>query len=138
MPQTQIPGPSFLITPDTQSALDGGIAVLGNAGMPNVAFGGFGIDFVTSLDFEGSIAVVARSEILDASDNDVTFVAWPVRPFYLNGAVPESFALQNEVLVTGRSYLVVPAPGVAIGLLVSCSVGSCMVYWQQLTGNTIP
>lgn len=138
MPQTQIPGPSFLITPATTAALSGGIAVLGNAGMPNVAYGGFGIDFVPSIDWIGSIAVVGRSEIRDASDDSVSFVPWPVRAFWLNGAVPDSFALDSEVLVTARSYLIVPAPGADIGLLISCTAGSCKVYWQQLTGNTIP
>lgn len=138
MAAAQIPGPSFLITPATANELAGSPARLGNTGNPNVAFGGFAIDVVPDANFQGSVAVLGRSEIKDASDDEVSFMAWPVRYFYLNGDTPDSFALQSDVIVTGRSYLVVPAPGAEIALLIACSAGSAKVYWQQITGNTIP
>ncbi len=133
----RVPGPSMKITP----ALNGEILNLGNAGAENLAFGGFGIDIVPSGDFTGGFSPLGRSAILDASDDDLSFVMWPFRAFYLNGTPPASFALQtisDSIQITGRSYIVVPAPGIAVGLLVACSTGTCDLYWQQMHGNTIP
>lgn len=116
----------------------GKILCVGDSTPDNTWVGGYAFDIRPSLDFAGSIAPVCRLGTREAGADDLTFVAWPFRAFYLNGMPADGSMQPVGTAITGASSIVVPAPGQTVGLLIACTAGTCTVYNTSLTGPTIP
>lgn len=132
-----IPGPKYTITP--KGATDaGGLFMLGNTDPDNTTVGSFSIHFVMSNDWVGSIGVLARNAVHKAGVDDVALLGpWPFRAFYFNN-VPYDGSMVSGVaaVITGTSAILVPASGYTIGLGVSCTAGSCTMYYLPLLGES--
>ena len=100
--------------------------------------GAWFFSFVPSLDFDGQFAVMSRSPRVQPSDTSVPWVPVPYRRVTVNNAASD-YAIVPDVIAPAAPYQVlVPAIGMAIGLLIECNAGSCFVYAQKMTGSTIP
>jgi len=94
------------------------------------------VQIVPSVDFAGSFGVVGRAQGLGIpSDTEsVPFVQIPYRQIYVAGA-PVSYTFSTAVL-TDACLIQVPANGVSLGLLFSCTAGHAWVYTRQLDGSS--
>lgn len=125
---TQIPGPTFTLT----TASDGVTYSLGDP-TPDTPTGALSLDFVPDGSWSGSITIVTAPKGPDAWTAEVPFVASPYRKLYLNGAVGDGTLVSTAI--TGRSAVIVPAPGRIVGIDVTdASAGTCTVYINQTTG----
>lgn len=136
---TQIPGPKFVLT--SKGASDaGGLFNLGNTDPDNAQVAAFAIDFYMSLDWQGSIGITSRLGLhRTGADDAPMFGNWPFRAFYLNGVgVDGSMVSGANAVITGSSSILVPASGRTIGLGVSCTQGSCTLYFVPVLGPSVP
>ncbi len=94
--------------------------------------GTFVIQFVMSVDFVGSIAVLGRVFGVAAQEADAIFGPIPYRRVQVNGAASDYTIVSTAITQPG--IIQIPANGLAIGLGVSCSAGSCDVVSWDLMG----
>jgi hypothetical protein len=130
-----IPGPKFTITPKSTSDANG-LFLLGNTDPDNALVGGYVIDFRMDQLWSGTIALTGRSGVHRAGFDDIAGLGnWPFRAFYLNGVPWDGSMLSGSAaLITATSAIIVPAPGITIGMVVGCSAGSCQMYYVPVTG----
>lgn len=130
-----VPGPKFTIGPNQ----NGDYLVLGDPALWS-EMGGFLLEFVPDLSFNGSISIMARNGTIEAGEAELAPTPQPFRAFYLNGAAvasPDFVAIGT--VITGRSRIMVPASGQFVILSpAATSAGQCVVYAKPLAGTTIP
>ena len=90
------------------------------------------IQFVMSENFVGSIAVLGRVFGVAAQEADAMFGPIPYRRVQVNGAASDYTMVADAITQPG--IIQIPANGLAIGLGVSCSAGSCDVVSWDLMG----
>lgn len=139
---TIIPGPQFTLTPKGVSDANG-LFMLGNTDPDNAHVGAYAIEFRMSADWAGEIGILARSGLYNAGQNDAALLGpWPFRAFYLNGAGWDGSMLSAvggpAPTITGTSSIIVPGYGQTIGLGVTCTAGSCLMYYVPLFGQATP
>lgn len=136
MALTKCPQGYVITTADSGNTLQLGDAGHGNSG------GAITIEFLPTLagGFTGSITVVGRIGGGPLSRQEsalgLAYAQVPYRQIYLNGAV-QLYEIVNTA-ITGASIIQVPAAGLSIGLLVTCTAGSGSVYFRTLEGATAP
>ncbi len=135
---TIIPGPRFVMTPKAASDANG-LFMLGNTDPDNTRVGAYAIEFHMDQAWQGSIGILARSGQWIAGQDDIAMLGpWPFRAFYLNGAgVDGSMVSDTSAVITGTSSIIVPGYGQTIGLGVSCSAGTCIMYYTPLFGQSV-
>ena len=100
--------------------------------------GAWHLMFVPSVDYDGSIAVVGRTPRISTADLTVPWIPVPYRRITLNNVASDYAIVSTAITLDGPYQILVPATGMAIGILVACNAGQCMVYSQKMTGSTIP
>lgn len=122
----------------------GNFLVIGDAGHGN-SMGAIAVEFVPTVSFVGSLAIMGRvgGGPLSRQENKIgiPFATVPFRKIYLNGAVSDySMSTAGDIAtgITGQSLIQVPANGLVVALLVTCSAGSCTVYYRTLEGAGAP
>ena len=136
---TIIPGPKYTLTP--KGAADArGLFMLGNTDPDNARVGTYTIDFRMSTDWSGTIGITARNGVYQAGVDDIALLGpWPFRAFYLNGNGSDgSMQFGTAAVITNTSNIAVPGYGQTIGLAVSCTAGSCDLYYLPLLGQSTP
>lgn len=135
-----IPGPKFTLT--KQSVADAnGLFMLGNTDPDNMRVGAYAIEFRMSQGWAGSIAILARNGVHKAGVDDIALLGpWPFRAFYFNGQPWDgsmlSLASTPQPIITATSSILVPGYGQTIGLEVTCTAGSCTMYYLPLFGQS--
>ncbi len=125
-------GPKFRVMP----AQDGMILAYGNTSDENPS-GAFSMQFCPSEDFVGEFAVLGRVPGISTSDTSVPWMAFPYRLFSLNN-VAQDFTTARTAVISGTTAIHIPANGWAVGLLVNCTAGSCMIYSAHMEGAAAP
>lgn len=94
------------------------------------------IQFVPDVDFVGEFAVMARprNQPTTAADTGAPFLPVGYIAINVNGAAVDR--LYSSALVTGAGIIEVPANGLSVGLLVSCTGGTCDLHFARITGAT--
>jgi len=111
----------------------GEILSLGNAadGRTGTMF----VAFVPDASFVGGLAVVARPYGKPANDNGVGWSDYPFRRVNLAGIASDRTITTNTATPLSDAFMIeVPANGVAVGLLASCTAGGGVVYSWPLNG----
>lgn len=133
-----VPGPKFTITPKAVADANG-LFLLGNTDPDNALNGGYAIDIRTDISWAGSIVFTGRSGVHRAGFDDIAGLGnWPFRAFYLNGVPYDGSMVSGAAaVITGTSSILVPAPGITVGMGVVCTSGSAVMYYMPLQGTTI-
>lgn len=111
----------------------GDILDMGPAGTESLV-STFVLQFITSGDFAGSFAVLGRVFGQAAKDANAAFATVPYRRVNVNG-VSSDYAIVSD-LITGPGIIQVPMNGMALGLQVTCTAGSCQVVSWDLQGSS--
>ncbi len=99
--------------------------------------GGIALHFVADGSWSGTIQFKCRNAATDAETLDLPFLGpWPYRKYYLNGSAADGSLVTTTITTT--SSVVVPTSGQMLALAVTCSAGSCAVYYQPAAGATAP
>ena len=112
---------------------NGNFLILGNSSGTD-AVGGWHIQLNPDNASDVSIAVVARTMGKNPSDQSVPFEPIPYRRVSLNN-VASDYTLVSALL-NGPCLIQVPANGLSVALLVSMTVGNCMLYSMPVVGST--
>ena len=139
IPVAQIlPGPKVTLTPKSVSDANG-LFLLGNTDPENAHVGGYAIDLRMDQLWVGSIGFTGRSGLHKAGVDDIAGLGnWPFRAFYLNGVPYDGSMVSGAAaVVTATSSIILPASGITIGMGVSCTAGSCTLYYLPLFGPTV-
>lgn len=124
-------GPKFRVMP----AQNGMILAYQNTSDENPS-GAFSVMTVPSEDFVGEFAVVGRVPGISTADTSVPWVAFPYRRVSINDVASDyTFA---TAVISGTTAIHIPANGWAVGLLVNCTAGSCMIYSKHMDGAATP
>lgn len=107
------------------TANDGATAVYGNTSDQN-PFGTWTFQFVPSLTFTGTFGVVGRGARIPTTDTTVPWMPVPYRRVTLANTA-QDYAIVTAVLAGTNDIIDVPANGKAIGILISCQAGSCLI-----------
>lgn len=129
MPTTVSPisGPKRLVTPTD----DGNLIMLGNASEGRVGL--WTVQIEPNVDFVGSLIVVARSSLKEASNDNAPEHQWFYRSAYLNGGAVDYGVLQTAQ-INNSSLITIPSDGWNVGFLVACSAGSLTLYSLPIDG----
>jgi hypothetical protein len=129
MPTTISPisGPLRKVTPTD----DGNIIFLGNASEGRVGL--WTVQLEPDADFAGSLLVIARSSLKDASDANAPEHPWFYRSAYLNGVAADYGVLQTAQ-INNSSMITIPSDGWSVGFMVACSAGSLTLYSLPIDG----
>jgi hypothetical protein len=119
----------YRVTP----ADDGKILKLGNAASGEV--GTWLVQFVPDMTFAGDLVVMGRVDHAEAQTDNVPYVPVRYRAAYLNTASAD-YALVETAVVSG-SILQIPASGLSIALLASCTAGYGYLYATPLGGPSV-
>ena len=111
---------------------DNNILDLGNSGTWD-AVGAVVVQFSPDVDFEGSFAVMGRARYQPELATTVAFVPVPYIAVNVDGAAVLR-TLTTDV-ITGPGIIEIPANGLAAGLAVLCSAGSCRLSIIRLAGT---
>lgn len=117
---------NFAITP----SVSGGIAILGNAADGEV--GTYFVQLVPQVGFVGSLDVLARPYGKYANDDGVAFVPVPYRRVNVNNLASD-YAI-STASITQPGIIQIPANGMSIGLMITCSAGQAELYSWPLLG----
>ncbi len=117
----------FVVKPDD----DGDIADMGPAGTAALV-ATYTIQFIPSADFAGQFAVLGRVAGNAAQTAGVVMATIPYRRINVNG-VASDYNIVTDV-ISGPGIIQVPANGLAVGLLIACSAGTCTVISADLSG----
>lgn len=92
--------------------------------------------FVPSVDFVGEFAVMGRprEQPTTAADTGAPFVAVGYIAVNVNGVAVNR--LYSTATITQQGIIEVPANGMSVGLLVSCTAGTCKLYFGRVEGST--
>lgn len=112
---------------------DGLFLEVGNAA-PQDHTGTVMIYFLPSVDYVGSFAVMGRprGQSSSAADPGAPFLPVAYVAVNVDGAAVER--LYSTALISAPGIIEVPAHGLSIGLLVSCTQGTCQLFFARLTG----
>ena len=111
----------------------GEILSLGNAADGRV--GTMFVTFVPDGSFTGGFAPVARPYGKPANDNEVGWADYPFRRVNIAGIASDRTITTNTATPLSDAFMIeVPANGVAIGLLTSCTAGGGVLYSWPLNG----
>lgn len=118
------------------SADDGQILELGPAttGGGGNQEGTFAIQFKPELDWDGQIVVAGRVFGKAADDVDLPFIPIPYRRANLDNLASDYRIVFDPINST--ALIQVPASGLSVGLLVTCTAGKCFVVSQPLNGSS--
>lgn len=85
--------------------------------------------------FSGSITIVVRSRVPEASQDNIQWRPTPYRRVFLNGAAVPDF---NPAVapITTTSLVLVPSSGFCTALMVTCAGGSMTLYRTHATGES--
>lgn len=108
-----------------------GIADMGPAAS-EARVGTYIVQFVPSGDFVGEFKVLGKLFGEAARAADASFAPIPYRRININGLASD-YAIVSDV-INGASIIQVPCNGMALGLLMTCSAGSCDVVSWDLSG----
>jgi hypothetical protein len=138
---TIIPGPKYTLTPAGATAANG-LFMLGNTDPDNTRVGAYAIEFRMSPDWVGEIGILARNGVHKAGVDDIALLGpWPFRAFYLNGSGWDGSMVSSVAgvtpTITGTSSIIVPGYGQTIGLGVTCTAGSCTLYYLPVLGQSV-
>lgn len=118
------------------SANHGDLFKLGNVSNEQDV-GGWTITVIaTSGDFSGGVYIVGRQSGTDAQSRSMPYLPVPFRQVCINN-IAMSYSFDNA-LISASSIVQVPANGLALALLVSCTSGTADVYSTPLQGPTAP
>lgn len=138
---TIIPGPKYTLS--AKGAADAnGLFMLGNTDPNNTNVGAYAIEFRMNSGWVGSIALMGRNGVHKAGVDDIALLGpWPFRAFYFNGqpwdgSMISSLSLAAAPLITATSSILVPGYGCTIGMAVTCTAGSCDMYYLPLFGQS--
>ena len=139
---TIIPGPKYTLTPKGASDAQG-LFILGNTDPDNTRAGAYQIDFRMSTGWVGTIGILGRNGLHKAGVDDIALLGpWPFRAFYFNGAGWDGSMLSAlsgpAPVITNTSSIIVPGSGITVGLAVSCTAGSCDLYYLPVLGQATP
>ena len=118
----------FVVTP----AVHGDILDLG-PGASGSLVGTVTIQFQPDVNFVGSFVLVARSMGQQAKDNNAAFLPIPYHRATVNNVASDYAIVSDQI--SGACLIDIPANGKDIGLLVSCTAGSCAIFPWSLTGS---
>ena len=119
--------PTFVATPE----YEGNIVEFG--GPSEAECGVVTVQFDPDVDFVGSFAVVGRWRKQSAQSVGAPFLPIGYISVNLNGvAVDRS---HSHAVIDGPGMIEVPANGLSVGVMVSCSAGSCTLYLNRLAGT---
>lgn len=123
--------PTFTATP----GVDGLIGVFGNTSDED-GKGAMQFTFSPDVDFNGSIVVVGRTAGISTASTDVAWMPIPYRKVTINNVASDySFA---SAAITGPSSILVPASGMAVGLLFSVPMGTVVIGSKIVDGASAP
>mgnify|MGYP001612339619 CR=1 FL=1 len=105
---------------------------LGNSGTWD-AVGAVVVQFSPDVDFAGSFAVVGRVRYQSETTPQASFIPVPYIAVNVDGAAVLR-TLTTDV-ITGPGIIEIPANGLAAGLAVLCSAGSCRLSLVRLAGT---
>lgn len=120
----------------TVSAQDhGNTLVLGNTSLGDQA-GAWLIEFSPGPGWTGGFQVVGRAMTPVADADNLAFLPVPYRKINIGGTASDySFDTAQQA---GLFVIQVPASGMSIGLLVSCTAGTGRLYSQMVTAGAAP
>jgi hypothetical protein len=89
------------------------------------------LQFNPSIDFQGSFGVMGKTQ--GVPEAQAPYQSVPYYRVTVAGTAAD-YALVSD-LVIPSAIIIVPANGLAIGLFVNCTVGSCQVTGWDLNGT---
>ncbi len=92
--------------------------------------GTFTFQFAPSADFVGSFTVLGK--VFGVAADSAPFMAIPYRRVNVGAAVSDYLIVAD--LVSAAGIIQVPANGLTIGMLTTCTVGSCQIYSWDMQG----
>ena len=93
------------------------------------------LQFAPDLDWVGQFIVMARRKGSPADEVTAPFIPVPYIEVNVNGAASDRH--HTDAIVTSTGLIEVPAAGVSIAVLMSCSAGTCAVYISRLAGTPV-
>lgn len=93
------------------------------------------VQFVPDVNFVGEFAVMGRplNQPTTAADTGAPFVPVAYVAVNVNGAAV--LRPYSTATITGPGIIEVPANGLSVGLLVSCTAGTCQLWMARLAGQ---
>lgn len=126
MANTNVIGGKYKVT----TADNGNTLVLGDAS--DSVVGTYLLHFVNDNTFTGTLIVSGRARGKDAGMDAIAFVPLSYLGGFVNAAVgTQAYA---STTLTTTSLVWVPATGITVGLVVTCTAGSGTLYVQRLDG----
>jgi hypothetical protein len=111
---------------------NGDILEIGPAGTSSSG-GVMAIQFVPDVNYSGSVVLVGKVFGTAAQDAGAAFMPISYRRVTVNN-VASDYSIVSDA-ITGATTIQVPSNGISIGLLVTCSAGSCQVVSMNLQGS---
>lgn len=129
---------SFLVNADTANRPGAPLIELGVAGT-NALTSTLIVQFTLDSQFVGEFAVLARTMGTAADARDVPFVPVPYRVGNLNNSAVLTNGLGwpwSVATITSSALIQIPANGLSIVLLSSCTAGSCQITTWDVSGGS--
>ena len=118
----------------TFGVADNGLIRPIGGGGTNGDIGSMHLEFNPSIDFQGDFGVMGKTA--GVPELVAPFHSIPYRRVTVGG-IAADYAIVSD-RVTPASIITIPAAGMAIGVHVSCTVGTCRVTGWDLNGPSAP
>jgi hypothetical protein len=114
------------------TANNGGTAVFGNTSTEN-PFGTWTFQFIPDGSFAGGFAIMGRAARWPTTDAVVPWMPIPYRRVVLAN-VAQDYTIVIATLNGTPDIIAVPANGIAVGLQINCTAGTCWVHarWSPI------